>query len=76
MREPRVDCPLCGKPMEEGFVLAVDVATHAATQTAWLEGAPEYRRWWGLKLKGRRRIPIATFRCTGCGYLASFAPSA
>ena len=76
MREPRVECPLCGKRMEEGFVLALDVNSHAATQSHWVEGKPELRRWLGLRLKGRRRLPIATYRCAGCGYLASFAPSA
>jgi hypothetical protein len=76
VREPRVDCPLCGKRMEEGFVLAVDVDSNAATQAHWVEGKPEFSRWLGVKIKGRRRLPIATYRCAGCGYLASFAPSA
>jgi hypothetical protein len=59
--------------MEEGFVLALDVNSHASTQSEWVEGKPERSRWFGVKIKGRRRLPVSTFRCSGCGYLASYA---
>ena len=73
MREPVRDCPLCGRRMEEGFVLALDSNSHAVTQMHWIEGRPELSRWWGMRIKGRRKLPVVTFRCTGCGYLVSYA---
>ncbi len=45
-------------------------------QSAWIEGAPEYSRWTGMKFKGKIQVPIITFRCVQCGYLESYAPSA
>ena len=60
--------------MEEGFIL--DNSHGARLQSEWIEGAPE-RSWWaGLKLKGRDKVPVATFRCSRCGYLESYAPPA
>ena len=73
---PRVDrlaCPRCGKAMEQGFILEKG-DSNSATVSAWVEGAPEIRRWTGLKLKNRRVIRMQTFRCKGCGYLESYAP--
>ena len=57
--------------MEPGFVL--DQTYGANTQSAWVEGPPETSFWTGLKLKGRERIPVRTFRCPSCGYLESYA---
>jgi hypothetical protein len=58
--------------MEPGFML--DVTRGAYLQAAWVEGRPEASMWTGLKVKGRRRIPVRTFQCEACGYLESYAP--
>ena len=43
-------------------------------QSEWVQGAPEKSRWGiGIKLKGKLKLPIATYRCTKCGYLESYA---
>ena len=39
----------------------------------WIEGAPEFSMWTGLKLRGRQQIEVATYRCRNCGYLESYA---
>jgi hypothetical protein len=65
------ECPKCGRRMEPGYVL--DVTHGALAQSSWVEGAPERSIWTGLKLKGHERLPVTTYRCTGCGYLESYA---
>ena len=73
MRDDRPSCPACGKWLEEGYLL--EKGDHnSASVTAWVEGAPERSRWLGLRLKGRRVLVVRTFRCPGCGLLASYAP--
>ena len=39
----------------------------------WAEGAPVRSLWTGTKLRGKRRIDIATFRCARCGFLENYA---
>lgn len=60
--------------MEPGFVL--DQTYGANTQSSWIEGAPERSVWTGIKLKGRERYAVTTFRCSTCGYLESYASQA
>jgi predicted nucleic-acid-binding Zn-ribbon protein len=67
-------CLKCGGEMEEGFVL--DNTYGARLQSEWVEGAPEPSRLSGIRLKGKERIAIVTFRCERCGYLESYAPPA
>jgi hypothetical protein len=66
-------CPKCSGRMEEGFVL--DRTYGANLQASWVEGRPAKSFWAGMKLKGLVNLPITTFRCSGCGYLESFAPT-
>lgn len=65
-------CPDCRTAMEGGFVL--DITDSGKGQAAWVEGEPERSMWTGLKLKGRRKIPIYAWRCSRCGLLRLFAP--
>ena len=58
--------------MEEGFVL--DQTYGANLQAQWIEGSPTPSFWTGVKMSGRERHPVTTFRCGRCGYLESFAP--
>ena len=57
--------------MEPGFVL--DQTQGGYRPSDWVEGAPEPSFWTGLKLRGHERRPVTTYRCTGCGYLESYA---
>ena len=57
--------------MEAGFVLDSTYGANLAAQ--WVEGIPIRSVWTGVKLKGRRKLPIVTYRCSKCGYLESFA---
>lgn len=61
--------------MGQGFLL--DLA-HADSKklTHWVEGAPE-RGWFGLlRVRGKRKLTVETWRCERCGFLESFAPAA
>lgn len=71
MRVDRVECPKCGGKMEVGYIL--DVAHGSNLVSNWIEGAPEHSTWTGVKLKGRRKLPTSTYRCSKCGYLESYA---
>jgi hypothetical protein len=64
-------CPKCQASMVEGFVL--DKSDNGRAVSTWLEGAPQKSFWTGIKLRGRKPIEIATWRCTSCGFLESFA---
>ncbi len=67
----RESCPKCRGSMKEGFIL--DNAYGSLQVSAWIEGAPQKSRWFGVKLRGRRSIRVASFRCDRCGYLESYA---
>lgn len=75
-------CPKCDKEMEYGF--SVDgVDRKSYRQAQWAAGPPESRddtflglkvfEEWALKLKEEDLRPIVTYRCTGCGFLESYA---
>jgi predicted nucleic-acid-binding Zn-ribbon protein len=67
-------CGKCGGRMAEGFT--PEYTHHSSTKIEeWFEGAPE-RGWFGLKLRGKRRMAVETYRCERCGYLESYAPAA
>jgi hypothetical protein len=57
--------------MESGF--AIDQGHGTSTVSHWVEGAPEKSMWTGLKTRGRRQLPVETWRCTRCGWLDSYA---
>jgi predicted nucleic-acid-binding Zn-ribbon protein len=63
------NCPKCKGQLEQGFV--VDHAHYGAPMVSeWMAGPPK-TSWMGVKVKGVRQI--TTYRCTGCGYLESYA---
>ncbi|MEA3031403.1 MAG: hypothetical protein QOJ53_882 [Sphingomonadales bacterium] len=64
-------CPKCQASMVEGFVIDKGEASRAVS--SWLEGAPNKSFWSGVKLGGKTPIEIATWRCTSCGFLESYA---
>jgi hypothetical protein len=60
--------------MEQGFLLELKDGNQKAV-TEWIEGVAE-KAWYGLKIKGRNRLPVETWRCGRCHYLESYAPGA
>jgi hypothetical protein len=57
--------------MTEGF--PVDSIEHRARVAHWAEGIPTYWLLGIVRMRGRRRLPITTWRCVKCGYLESYA---
>lgn len=66
-------CVKCAKEMELGFVLDRVMQGSYAAGTEWADGEPETSFWTGVKLKGKKRYPVSTYRCPSCGYLESYA---
>jgi hypothetical protein len=65
-------CPKCGYPMERGFI--PDEYRDRNEITVWVQGQPERSSENGtVVLAGTRMWQVVTYRCTGCGYLESFA---
>jgi hypothetical protein len=57
--------------MDEGFLK--DEGYGAVYPTQWVEGHPEKSFWETTKTRGKRQVPVATYRCSSCGYLESYA---
>ena len=64
-------CPRCNGSLEPGYLLDEGYAKRGPIK--WIEGPPTFGMWGGLRLGGRRRIDVATYRCDRCGYLESYA---
>jgi hypothetical protein len=66
-------CPKCDKIMDRGHV--PDALDHASSVLArWTPGAPEERRFFGgLKVRPDYGVPLAAYRCPGCGYVEFYA---
>jgi hypothetical protein len=72
MSSQEMSCAKCTARMEEGVIL--DYAHSGRVNVAsWMAGLPEKGWLGGLKIVGRQQVPLHTFRCTGCGYLESYA---
>ena len=57
--------------MSQGF--QVD-QTHGGTAVpTWVEGAPQRSVWTGVRLTGKPRIEIESWRCGRCGFLEQYA---
>ena len=69
-------CPKCGNAMELGFVIDhTDQADSGSAAPEWAEGTVQRSLWTGVKIRGKERHPVQTFRCVRCGYLESYARS-
>lgn len=71
MLEPK--CPKCQSRMASGFIVDTTYGSVAASE--WAGGEPHYSIWTGVRMKGRERHPVTTFRCPKCGFLESYAPA-
>jgi hypothetical protein len=57
--------------MESGFVVDHTYGGVAAPQ--WAEGEVKRSIWTGVKMAGKKLLPVETSRCMRCGYLESYA---
>ncbi len=64
-------CPKCQGKMEPGF--AADSTYGGFVTPQWIAGRVERNFLGGLKLRGRVRRWIETYRCEHCGYLEAYA---
>ena len=64
-------CPKCGIALQDGFIL--DKTRDSRGPSEWVEGKPERSFWVGIKLRGKARFPIASYRCPRCGFLELYA---
>jgi len=72
MSAAKTQCPKCNCEMVQGFI--VDFrggGEHVVTN--WVEGPPEKAFWSQTKVPTDKCIPMGTFRCSGCGFLESYA---
>ena len=70
--ELNLNCLRCKADMEKGFLL--DQSGGGNYVAMWAKGTPDESFW----MPGTIKIPestvkIATYRCTACGYLESYA---
>jgi hypothetical protein len=70
---PQIACLRCKTTMEQGFI--TDTTYGGIVQETWVTGAPETSFWGSLKVRGKERLPVSTYRCPTCGYLESYANS-
>jgi hypothetical protein len=52
--------------MNPGYIVDRTVAN-------WVAGEPERSMRTGLKLRGKDKLDVITYRCGRCGYLESYA---
>ena len=65
-------CPKCSGEMVQGFT--VDWAQGGQRRvTSWVEGTAEKSVWHGTSAPDEKCVPVGTFRCSGCGFLESYA---
>ena len=71
MASRSLTCPRCSSSMEPGYV--IDEGYGTRTVANWVAGVPDRSMWTGLKLRGKDKLAITTYRCRRCGYLESYA---
>jgi hypothetical protein len=71
MSAAKTRCPKCNKEMVAGFIVDFNAAGRLVSN--WVEGPPEKSLWTGTKVPAEKCIPVGTYRCSGCGFLESYA---
>lgn len=66
-----IKCLRCQAEMEVGFI--VDRTYGENLVSKWVAGEPEAAFISGVKIRGKASGDVATYRCTKCGLLESFA---
>ncbi len=64
-------CPKCQSTMTEGFL--VDATYGSKNVGQWAEGVPQKSLWAGVKLRGKIKLDVQSWRCQRCGYLEHYA---
>lgn len=67
----RIKCLRCGTQMEEGYIPGE--RNKVVLINIWVAGRPEPSFWKGTKIIGKEQRAITTYRCSGCGFLESYA---
>jgi hypothetical protein len=57
--------------MTRGFVFQSQGSKRMVS--TWVEGLPEKSIWQSVKVPAEKCVPAATFRCSVCGFLESYA---
>ena len=57
--------------MEPGFI--VDEGYGTRTVAKWIARRAGKSMWTGLKIRGKDKHDVTTYRCRRCGYLESYA---
>ena len=65
------DCSKCTSPMTEGFI--TDQGHGMIVVPKWVDGPPRKSAWVGVRIGGRKRTEVSTWRCRRCGFLESYA---
>ena len=71
MSVEKLNCPKCRSEMVQGFIL--DLSFPRIAVSHWVEGPPKKSLFSEPKVPKGKSMPTATFRCTKCGYLESYA---
>ena len=67
-RELNPKCSKCSKSMERGHI--PDIGHGKVVISSWAAGPPERQRFFGgIQYHAKTLLPIAAYRCTGCGYI-------
>jgi hypothetical protein len=64
-------CAKCNGTMTEGFI--TDQGHGIIVVPHWVEGPPQISSWVGVKLSGKAKSQVSTWRCRRCGYLENYA---
>lgn len=74
MNTEAIQCPKCNGVMVQGFIPDFQGSKFCIVSN-WVEGAPGKPTFFGtcVPAPAEKRIPVATFRCSVCGFLESYA---
>ena len=64
-------CAKCGGSMTEGFV--TDQGHGIILVPNWVEGPPRKSAWVGVRIGGKPKSEVSTWRCDRCGFLEHYA---
>jgi hypothetical protein len=66
-------CSKCQGSMTEGFV--VDTTYGGSNASQWAAGVPMKSFWGGVKVRGKVKHTVQSWRCQRCGLLENYATS-
>ncbi len=74
MSKEAIRCPKCNGVMVQGWISDMKGSEFNCV-SKWVEGVPGKPTWFGsiIPAPAEKCIPVGTFRCSGCGFLESYA---